>query len=85
MKLEYTPETDTLYIEFRKGRKVEGETLNERTVAYYTPDNELVALEIEHAKKAVDLRGLEINGRVLRVNALVPATRKKSASTKPRR
>ena len=65
MKFEYTPETDTLYIEFKNGKNVEGENINARTVAYYTDTNELTAIEIEHAKKAVDLKKLEINGKIV--------------------
>ena len=84
MKVEYTPETDTLYIEFKRGRNVEGESLNARTVAYYTPENELVALEIEHAKKAVNLRAFEINGHPVPVKILVPGSRKKTkAAARP--
>jgi uncharacterized protein YuzE len=83
MKVEYTPETDTLYIEFKRGRNVEGENLNARTVAYYTPENELVALEIEHAKKAVNLRLLEVNGRSVSVKGLVAGRRAKGKKIKP--
>lgn len=85
MKVEYTPETDTLYIEFKKGRNVEGENLNARTVAYYTPENELVALEIEHAKKSVNLRVLEVNGRPVSARTLLPKVRKKPTPTSPAR
>jgi len=74
MKIEYTPETDTLYIEFRKGKDVEGEDLNDRTVAFYTPENELVALEIEHAKTSVNLRSLTVNGQAVPVKEEVVAT-----------
>jgi uncharacterized protein YuzE len=82
MKVEYTPETDTLYIEFRKGKNVEGEDLNDRTVAFYTPENELVALEIEHARKSVNLRTFTINGRVVPVKVMLPGGRKKVAGKK---
>jgi uncharacterized protein YuzE len=85
MKIEYTPETDTLYIEFRKGKNVEGEDLNDRTVAFYTPDNELVALEIEHAREAVNLRTLTVNGRAMPVKVLMPGSGKKAAKKKSSR
>ena len=81
MKFEYTPETDTLYIEFRKGKNVEGEDINGRTVGFYTEANELVALEIEHAKKAVDLKTLEINGKIVSARALIPVRLRKKIST----
>ena len=83
MKFEYTPETDTLYIEFKNGKNVEGENINTRTVAYYSDENELTALEIEHAKKAVDLKKLEINGKIVSAKKLIPVrVRKKMVSGK---
>ena len=83
MKIEYTPETDTLYIEFKSGKKnIEGENINARTVGYYTPDNELSALEIEHAKKAVDLKKLEINGKLVATSKLIPVSVRKKISKK---
>ncbi len=77
MIFEYTPETDTLYIQFRKDKEVEGENLNSRVVAFYTDKNELSALEIEHAKKAVDLKRIEINGKVVDWSRALPAKKKK--------
>jgi uncharacterized protein YuzE len=65
MIFEYTPETDTLYIQFKKNKDVEGENINSRTVAFFTGKNELAALEIEHAKKAVDMNSIEINGKIV--------------------
>ena len=83
MKFEYTPETDTLYIEFKNGKNIEGENINNRTVGYYTDENELSALEIEHAKKAVDLKKLVINGKLVSTRKLIPvAVRKKIARKK---
>ena len=83
MKFEYTPETDTLYIEFKKGKGVEGEDLNSRTVAFYSETNELTALEIEHAKKAVHLKKLEVNGKIVSARKLIPVrVRKKMVSGK---
>lgn len=72
MKFEYTPETDTLYIEFKQTKDVEGENINNRTVGYYSQDNELTAIEIEHAKKAVNLKKIEINGKVIVARKMIP-------------
>lgn len=82
MKFEYTPETDTLYIEFKKGKDVEGENINARTVAYYSGTNELTALEIEHAKKAVDLKKLEVNGKIIPARRLIPLRVRKKISVR---
>lgn len=82
MKFEYTPETDTLYIEFKKGKDVEGEDINGRTVGFYSGTNELVALEIEHAKKAVDLKTLEVNGKMVSTRKLIPTRLRKKITAR---
>lgn len=57
----------------------------------YTPENELVALEIEHAREVVNLRTLTVNGHAVPVNVLTSARKAsrsvapKSASRRPRR
>ena len=86
MIFEYTPETDTLYIQFKKNKDVEGETINSRTVGFFTEANELSAIEIEHAKKAVDIKTIEINGKVIDWSKALPSPKgtKKKASKKPR-
>ena len=48
----------------KKNKNVEGVDLNNRTVAFYTDKNEISALEIEHARKVVDLKSVEINGKL---------------------
>ena len=77
MKFEYTPETDTLYIEFKNGKNIEGENINGRTVGFYTEENELAAIEIEHAKKAVDFKKFEVNGKIIHTRRLIPVPPKK--------
>lgn len=78
MIFEYTPETDTLYIQFKKDKEVEGENLNSRVVAFYTSKNELSALEIEHATKAVDLKKIEINGKTVDWLKALPVKKKRA-------
>jgi uncharacterized protein YuzE len=83
MIFEYTPETDTLYIQFKRAKDVEGENINSRTVGFFTEANELSAIEIEHAKKAVDVKTIEINGKVVDWSkALSKPTGTKKKSTK---
>lgn len=77
MILEYTPETDTLFIQFKKNKDVEGESINNRTVAFFTAQNELAALEIEHAKKAVDMNAIEINGKIVDWSKSAPRLKEK--------
>jgi hypothetical protein len=50
MIFEYTPQTDTLYIQFKNHKNVSGENLNNRVVAFYTDKNELSALKIAYSK-----------------------------------
>jgi uncharacterized protein YuzE len=77
MILEYTPETDTLFIQFKKNKDVEGENLNSRTVAFFTEKNELASLEIEHAKKAVDMNAIKINGKIVDWSKSLPRLKDK--------
>ena len=77
MILEYTPETDTLFIQFKKNKDVEGENLNSRTVAFFTDKNELASIEIEHAKKAVDMNTIEINGKIVDWSKALPRLKDK--------
>ncbi len=77
MILEYTPETDSLFIQFKKNKDVEGENINNRTVAFFTDENELASIEIEHAKKAVDMNEIEINGKVVDWSKSLPRLKDK--------
>ena len=60
MKLQYYPETDSLYVEFKAGPGVETLVVNDSVNIDIDADGELVGLDIDHASKRLDLSELEI-------------------------
>ena len=59
MKLEYFPETDTLYITLIDKSSVHSDEIAEDVVVDYGEDRRIVGIEIEHASKVMDLTTLE--------------------------
>jgi uncharacterized protein YuzE len=59
MKLEYFPETDTLYISLLDEQSVESEEIADDVVVDYAEDGRAIGFEIEHASTKVDLSKLE--------------------------
>jgi uncharacterized protein YuzE len=59
MKLEYFPETDTLYISLLDEPSVESEEIADDVVVDYAEDGRAIGFEIEHASTKVDLTKLE--------------------------
>jgi uncharacterized protein YuzE len=55
MKVLYFKDTDTLYIEFRKGLVVETRDVDENTVLELDADGSICALTMEHAKDRTDV------------------------------
>ncbi len=63
MKIEYYPETDSLYIKLKPGIEAEGAEVAPGIVFHYTPDAEVTAVEMDSmASKLVDLSRLEVEG-----------------------
>lgn len=61
MKLQYYPETDSLYIEFKPGPGAETLVVNDVNIDI-DDDGEIIGLDIDHASKLIDLSKLEIEG-----------------------
>jgi uncharacterized protein YuzE len=55
MNIKYFQETDTLYIEFRKGEVAETRDLDENTLLDVDSDGNIVALTMEHARQRADI------------------------------
>jgi uncharacterized protein YuzE len=51
MNIKYFQDTDTLYIEFRKGEIAETRDLDENTLLDVDSDGNIVALTMEHARQ----------------------------------
>ena len=55
MKVQYYPDTDTLYIEFRAGEVAETRDLDENTLLEFDAQGQVCALTVEHARVRADL------------------------------
>lgn len=60
MKLEYYPETDSLYIDLAGKPSVESREISTGIVLDYGADGSLVGIDIDHASKKLDLRELTL-------------------------
>jgi len=61
MKLNYHPETDSLYIDLSEKPSVESREISEGVVLDYDAEGNLVGLDIDHASRSVDLRTLTVS------------------------
>jgi uncharacterized protein YuzE len=55
MNIKYFQDTDTLYIEFRKGEVAETRDLDENTLLDVDSSGQIVAMTIEHARDRADI------------------------------
>ena len=62
MKIQYFPDTDTLYIEFREHAIAETRDLDENTLIDVDVNGSLLSLTFEHASKRADLSRLVVEG-----------------------
>ena len=70
MKVNYYPETDTLYIDLSEQASVESEEIADGIVFDYDAAGNVVGLEIDNASKKVQLDRLEVSnvpGPVVRI------------------
>jgi uncharacterized protein YuzE len=63
VKIEYYPETDSLFIKLKPGVEAKGAEVAPGIVFHYTPDDEVTAIEMDSmASRLVDLSRLEVEG-----------------------
>ena len=62
MKIDYFPDTDTLYIGLADRPSVDSEEVAEGVVLDFDGENRLVGIEIEGASQKVDLQRLLLGG-----------------------
>lgn len=55
MKVTYSQQTDTLYIEFKASAITQSRDLDENTILDIDEDGNICALTIEHAKDRIDI------------------------------
>jgi uncharacterized protein YuzE len=58
MKLNYYPETDSLYIDFSERTSVESKEISEGVVLDYDAEGNLVGIDIDNASKKIQLKEL---------------------------
>ena len=61
MKLNYYPETDSLYIDLSEKTSVESKEISEGIVLDYDADGNLVGIDIDNASKKVHLKELTLS------------------------
>jgi uncharacterized protein YuzE len=61
MKLNYYPETDSLYIDLAERSSVESREVSEGVVLDYDSEGNLVGIDIDNAGKKLELRTLVLN------------------------
>jgi uncharacterized protein YuzE len=61
MKLNYYPETDSLYIDLSEQTSVESREISEGVVLDYDAEGHLVGIDIDNASTKVDLRKLTVS------------------------
>ena len=61
MKLNYYPETDSLYIDLSERTSVESREISEGVVLDYDADGNLVGIDIDNAGTKVDIRKLTVS------------------------
>ena len=61
MKLNYFPDTDSLYIDFAQRPSVESQEVSDGVILDYNAESNLVGIDIDHASRKLDLRELVTN------------------------
>lgn len=61
MKLNYHPDTDSLYIDLAERASVNSMEISEGVVLDYDQDGKLVGIDIDNAQNKVDLQKLILN------------------------
>ena len=61
MKLNYYPETDSLYIDFSTQSSVESTEVSPGIVLDYDSDGNLVGIDIDNASQKLDLKELSLS------------------------
>ena len=70
MKLNYYPETDSLYIDFSEKTSVESKEISEGVVLDYDAEGNLVGIDIDNASKKVQLKELTLNRLPMNIHAV---------------
>ena len=69
MKLNYYPETDSLYINLSEQSSVESREISEGILLDYDTDGRLVGIDIDNASNKVDMEKLILKGLPSKIEA----------------
>lgn len=61
MKLNYYPETDSLYIDMSEKTSVDSKVISDGVVLDYDQDGNLVGIDLDNASRIVNLNELVLN------------------------
>lgn len=70
MKLNYYPDTDSLYIDLTEHPSVESREISEGIVLDYDAQGQLVGIDIDNASRKVELSQLTLNKLPLTVQTI---------------
>jgi uncharacterized protein YuzE len=70
MKLNYFPDTDSLYIELAEQTSVESREVSEGVVIDYDARGNLVGIDIDNASTKVDMRILQLSNLPAKVETV---------------
>jgi len=70
MKLNYYPETDSLYIDLTERPSAESKEVSEGVVLDYDANGNLVGIDIDNASKKLELKTLVLNKMPTDVHSL---------------
>jgi len=71
MKLNYYPETDSLYIDMSEKPSVDSKVISDGVVLDYGKDGQLVGIDLDNASRIVDLKQLVLNKLPLQKETIV--------------
>jgi uncharacterized protein YuzE len=72
MRLNYHPETDSLYIDLSERPSAESREISEGVVLDYDVDGRLVGIDIDNASNKVELRKLILSNLPAKVETAAP-------------
>ena len=70
MKLNYYPETDSLYIDLAERSSVESKEVSEGVVLDYDSEGNIVGIDIDNAGKKLELRTLVLSKLPIEIQSL---------------
>ena len=61
MRIDYYPETDTLYIQLQEGPGADAQEVAPDIVLDFNTAEEVIGIEIEHASERTDLKNFQLS------------------------